>query len=480
MTTAALYLRISEDKTGESLGVERQERECRELAARLGFEVGAVFVDNDVSATSGRVRPSFERLLKERPSVVLVWHTDRLVRVSKDLERVLDLGLTVHAVTAGHVDLSTPAGRAVARTVTAWSTYEGEQKALRQRAAARQRADSGKPWWSARPFGYEMDGTLREDEAQALREAYAGILAGASLARVTRDLNGQGFATTRGNKWRAESLRPVLMNARNAAIRTYDGKEVGPGGWAAVVDERTWRSVVRLLDAPERKSGSLGHRAGLLSGFANCGKCGGAIRLGWRGKKGKPGSYDAYTCRGKHCVTMRRNLVDDHVLDTLSVLLTLPVPTMQRLWVRPSEDGEDVDGELRQVEQELAEWAEDRLAGRVTRAQMLRATEVLEARQKALRDRMEASTGLPDELSVPTAAEALSVLEAMETGRARQTVQKVFGSIALLPIGRGKRTWTYDRVVMTTHGEPPMVIADRFPDHLRATIHETPAASQGI
>lgn len=39
---------------GAGVVVERQERECREQAARLGWQVAGVYVDNDVSASTGR------------------------------------------------------------------------------------------------------------------------------------------------------------------------------------------------------------------------------------------------------------------------------------------------------------------------------------------------------------------------------------------------------------------------------------------
>jgi len=67
-------------------GVTRQVKECRELAARLGLEVTEELIDNDISATDGRRRPQFERLMTMRPSAVIVWHQDRLLRLTKDLE----------------------------------------------------------------------------------------------------------------------------------------------------------------------------------------------------------------------------------------------------------------------------------------------------------------------------------------------------------------------------------------------------------
>ncbi len=63
----AIYLRISQDRSGERLGVARQESDCRKLAERLASERGAVahievFTDNDTSAYSGKWRKDYERL----------------------------------------------------------------------------------------------------------------------------------------------------------------------------------------------------------------------------------------------------------------------------------------------------------------------------------------------------------------------------------------------------------------------------------
>ena len=42
----AVYLRISRDKEGRKLGVERQQRDCEELAKELGLTVDQIFMDN--------------------------------------------------------------------------------------------------------------------------------------------------------------------------------------------------------------------------------------------------------------------------------------------------------------------------------------------------------------------------------------------------------------------------------------------------
>ncbi len=60
---AAIYARISDDREGRGLGVARQEAQCRARADQLGWRVGPVYSDNDLSAYRGRRRPGYEALL---------------------------------------------------------------------------------------------------------------------------------------------------------------------------------------------------------------------------------------------------------------------------------------------------------------------------------------------------------------------------------------------------------------------------------
>src|SRR5690242_11876766 len=95
MVQAAIYARISRDPDGTELGVRRQEDDCRALAARKGWEVAQVFVDDDRSAFSGKPRPEYLAMLAavEDRSVgaVIAWHPDRLHRSPRELEDFIDL-----------------------------------------------------------------------------------------------------------------------------------------------------------------------------------------------------------------------------------------------------------------------------------------------------------------------------------------------------------------------------------------------------
>lgn len=51
MVRAAVYVRISLDRSGKRAGVERQRADCENLCIRRGWTVVEVFEDNSVSAT---------------------------------------------------------------------------------------------------------------------------------------------------------------------------------------------------------------------------------------------------------------------------------------------------------------------------------------------------------------------------------------------------------------------------------------------
>ncbi len=92
-TAAALYARISSDQEGTGAGVQRQLQDCRRLAQDLGWTMADEYVDNDLSAYSGKRRAEFERMLQDVSDGlrdgVIVYHVDRLTRRPAGLERFL-------------------------------------------------------------------------------------------------------------------------------------------------------------------------------------------------------------------------------------------------------------------------------------------------------------------------------------------------------------------------------------------------------
>jgi site-specific DNA recombinase len=325
---ASIYCRISRDREGAGLGVATQEADCRELAQRLGWEIVSVHPDNDLSAYSGRPRPGYAALLREirggEIGGVLAWHTDRLHRSPAELEDYVvaceSRGVITHTVKAGEIDLSTASGLMVARILGATARHEVDHMIERQRRAKLRSAEAGEWKGGRRPYGYEADGiTVREDEAQTVREATTALLAGASIRGLIREWNDAGRRTTSGNKWATNSFRTTLLKVRNAGLMEHRGQIIRKAEWPAIVPEPQWRALVELLNSPGRRTNVANTaRRWLGSGLYRC-QCGSALICSSSNKG------PAYRCRdGCGKLSRKQRDVDNFVSKVIVERLRRP------------------------------------------------------------------------------------------------------------------------------------------------------------
>lgn len=432
--TTVIYARVSLDREGNQLAVDRQLKLCRKLAEERGLTVTGEYVDNSISATSGKRRPQFEALLASQPESITVWHTDRLVRLSKELERVIDLGCNVYAVQAGHVDLSNPAGRAVAKTVTAWAQYEGEQKALRQVAANDQRAEAGLPYRCQRAFGYEKDGVIiREPEAAELRAAAEGVIRGRTLNSLAQDLNARGIRTATGKTWRTTTLKAALLSPRNAGFRRHRGQVVGKGTWPAILDQETATVVKAILTDPSRSQRGPSRRY-LLSGTMTCGKCGGQVVGAFVKGKG-----ETYRCQTLH-VTRQAAPVDEFV--TALVVERLSRRDALDLFAR-KDSGSDVRAlqeEAASLRQRLDGLAEAFGAGDIDAQALSAGSRRVKERMAEVEARISSSVEDPTLREVSSAADVAAALAALPVESRRALISRLL-TVELLPVGSGHRTF---------------------------------------
>lgn len=332
---AAIYARISKDKTGEGLGVERQQSACADLARSRGWAVdpSRVWIENDTSASVGK-RPKFEAMIAAAEAgafdVIVVWQVDRLTRKLSELEELIAFsertGIKI-ATVAGDLDLTTDAGRLVGRILASVARGEVERKGTRQRAANQQRAELGK-MPPGRAFGYEKDGTIRPDEADIVRSLFARFAAGEGLHTLTRWLADNAVMNTRGKLWTRSGVRDLLTNPRYIAERWLlrsqpDGRRVreyvGPGSWEPLVSDDVYRAVGAALSDPARRErfGQRGNaRRYMGAGCYVCGVCGTPLRTGYAGVKNpKPGvaHYRVYVCPKGYHVSRRADYIDEVV-----------------------------------------------------------------------------------------------------------------------------------------------------------------------
>jgi DNA invertase Pin-like site-specific DNA recombinase len=315
---AAIYCRMSEDREGGGLGVDRQREDCEQLAAQLGLTVVRVYADNDLSAYSGKTRPDYQHMLEALRAgaygTVLAWHTDRLHRSPTELEEYIDVceprGVQTRTVKAGTLDLTTATGRMIARQLGVQARYEVERMIERQRRARDQKVQRGEWSGGPRPYGWEADGvTPVASEIAVIRDVAEAILAGASVRSIAADLNARGLRTSTGAEWDGGNLVRMLKRSRNAGILQHRGEEAGPAAWKAALDEPTWRSLRAVLDDPSRIPTASNVRKHLGSGLYLCGVCGEGLTSFSKGE-GKPAKYK---CRKNNCVLRDLVLLDKWV-----------------------------------------------------------------------------------------------------------------------------------------------------------------------
>jgi DNA invertase Pin-like site-specific DNA recombinase len=146
MRRAALYLRVStQDQT-----TLNQERELREVAARIGCSIVKVYNDLGVSGAKGRdKRPQFDQMCKDAArrqfEIVMAWSVDRLGRSVQDLVSFLSdihaLKIDLYLHQQG-IDTTTPAGKAMFQMMGVFAEFERAMIQERVRAGlARAKAE---------------------------------------------------------------------------------------------------------------------------------------------------------------------------------------------------------------------------------------------------------------------------------------------------------------------------------------------------
>lgn len=320
----AIYTRISDDREGEERGVQRQEDDCRRVAAANGYTVHSVYSDNDIGASDNtnkkKSRTAYERLIADAKtgkfSCIIAYSFSRLTRRPREFEDLVALhlehGITFKTCVSGEPDLSTADGLMTARFIASMDAAEAQRISERVRRANRAKAERGEPakQWK-RPFGFMEDAiTHHPTEAQLIRDAVEEIIAGASLTSISRKWEREGIKTsTGGTEWKWAPTWRVLFGWRTAGIREYpqqvkgsktrkraplldDHGEMVKAVWEPIITVEQRQAALDKLEERTRR----GERQGkwLLQGLLRCGICGRKMY----GAHMKPPRTSSYSCTG--------------------------------------------------------------------------------------------------------------------------------------------------------------------------------------
>ena len=441
---AAIYLRQSEDRAEDGRAVARQLDECRALADRAGAEVVGTYVDNDRSASSGKPRPEWAKLLqsleRDEFDTLICWHTDRLYRRLRDLVDLVELAesrsLRILAVKAGDIDLTTPAGRMLAGMLGSAARYEMEQKSERQRAANRQRARRGVSIWTRRPYGFDRRGHdvfLVPEEAEVIRESAAKVLAGQTLASIVRELNDAGHRTTLGEPFTVTALRRVVTNPRVAGRVVYLGEDHGSASWPAILSPDEFDRLTALLADPKRRRTNDTRLKYMMSGALICDADDSLMYATVAYTRAKR-AYHVYQC--KQCKRTRKLDPVDELVEGVVLARLAATDAATLLGVAPDVEGMQAEAdELRSRRDGLAALLAD---GLLSPAAVREQAAKLGGRISALERSIAGALGDSDLAVIADAPDPREVWSNLGVRQRRAIVRELM-EVRILAAGKGTR-----------------------------------------
>lgn len=324
-----IYARYSSHNQNDA-SIEQQVCECMEYAQANGIDIIGTFADRAVSGRTDR-RPEFQRMMRQAKTghfnTVLAYKSNRIARNMMDALVYEDKlsKLNVDVVYCKEEFGNNATGRFMLRTMMNMNQFYSENMSEDITRGMIDRAKQCKIN-GAPPFGYRKgaDDRLEIDpeQADAVREIFARVADGDSMAAIADDFNARCIRTGAGQKWTRSSFSTIIRNERYLGIYIYGDVRI-PDGMPRILDDTTFARVQRIL---EDRGAVKGRRRGvgtyLLTGRLYCGLCG-APMTGRSGTSCHGATYYYYECSRKarhHACTkraIRRDAADNMVIGAL-------------------------------------------------------------------------------------------------------------------------------------------------------------------
>ncbi len=257
---AVIYCRVStKEQVDEGNSLVTQEKNCREYAAKNGYEVIQIFVEQGESAkttdrTELRKLMSFCALKKNGVCVVIAYKIDRISRNTDDYSQIRII-LKKHGVqiksTSEHFE-NTPAGRFMENIIANVAQFDNDVRAERSIVGMRQALVEGRYVWMA-PLGYsnvKIDGksTITPNQlAESIKEAFELIATKKLSVNETRIyISTKGICKKDGSPIGKSHFYQLLDN------KIYIGKvhkfsEVFQGKFPALISENLFNAVQSIV-----------------------------------------------------------------------------------------------------------------------------------------------------------------------------------------------------------------------------------------
>lgn len=238
---ALAYLRVStkEQASDSAFGLEAQKEIIESWEKQTGNTIPKFYIDKGYSGST-QDRPKLLTMLKDikhLPDIeaVVVPKFDRWARdtfLHLYLEKELKVqGVELLSATEDSMNSDDPTTRFQRTLMSAMAEYEREMIRIRMEGGRRQKAKKGGHATGRIPYGYRKgeDGLeIHPEEANGVQLIYEMRNAGNSLRTIANKLNKKGYATKKGNKFRAKTVSRILKNPKYKGImnQTVAGEQV--------------------------------------------------------------------------------------------------------------------------------------------------------------------------------------------------------------------------------------------------------------
>ncbi|MFC0342108.1 recombinase family protein [Paracoccus niistensis] len=364
----ALYVRFSSDRQ-KMTSLDDQIAQLRAFADGLGWIVGAIYADPEITGRTTRTRPEYNRMIADAKAglfdVVLAEAIDRLARRTADITDLRDVlehhEVVVHTKSQG---LISPMEAAIYGVMAEQFSRDLGEKTRRGAigAVSRNLVPAGLA------YGYmAVEPSNPGDTNRAVVPEHAAVVVrifrmfadGMPAKKIAETLNREGVPGPRGKPWQESTIRGhgprgtgILRNPLYIGVNAYGdvasslNPESGKRAWRVtgevaastivpqlrIVDQELWDRVAARLEATalkmarDAKSGQPLNRAHrksyVLSGLLKCGCCGGDYTIRGKARYGCSQAKRGMGCANK--VTITAPAVERQVLDSLKRGLLAP------------------------------------------------------------------------------------------------------------------------------------------------------------
>jgi DNA invertase Pin-like site-specific DNA recombinase len=368
---AAIYARFSTDKQSVA-SLEDQERLCRALADRQGWEVVGIYKDAAMRGTRKDRRGYLALTTDALAGKFQIVVAESLDRLNRDLEETARLYKRLKFVDVGIVTVSEGPISEIHVSITGlMGEMYVKNLGEKTRRGVEGRVLAGKSG-GGRCFGYDVVGgvdangepitgerRINEAEGEIVREIHRRFAAGEGPRTIARALNGRGVPGPYGRPWGDTTIRGhakkgtgILNNElyrgrlvwgrqrfikdpatgrRVSRLNPADSEVVTEVPHLRIVDDELWEAVKhrqaevsRPLSDPHttRPLNDLHRPRFLLSGLLTCGVCAGGYTITAKDRYGCARRARQGTCTNSRGI--KRQELERRVLDGLRASLVTP------------------------------------------------------------------------------------------------------------------------------------------------------------